>query len=141
MYNAREMSDKMKKCKVQMSRCSLQQKGINEIYSYIADLAENENSLALRYDDEKSNHFMVVYKEGVLKLKCEGETKSNLELIKDTWTEVNLQTAFGNMVLRSKAKKIIHSKDCLVVCYELYQDKEFVDEITLQWKLLRNSLS
>lgn len=124
-----------------MIRYSETQKDTIDKHSYIADLAENDNSIALRYKDEQGNHFMVLYKNGVLKLKCEGESTSNLELIEGEWTKVELETPFGNMVLRSKAKELSHSKNHLFVRYVLYQEDELIDEISLKWNLLRTGIS
>lgn len=63
----------MEKCKILMTRCSSLQKDVKETHSYIADLAEKDDALALRYNDEQGNHFMVIFNGGILKLKCEGK--------------------------------------------------------------------
>lgn len=131
----------MKKCKIVMTRQSMEQSDTNESHEYIADLAENDQSIAIRYSDGQGNRFMVVFKDDVLKLKCEGETKSKLELIENKWTDVELITPFGNMILRSKAKKIIQTRNSLSVQYKLYQGDELVDEIRIRWDIDRTVFS
>ena len=124
-----------------MTRQSMEQSDTNESQSYIADLAENDKSMALRYSDSHGNRFMVVLNDNVLKLKCEGETKSKLELIENKWTEVELNTPFGLMILRSRAKNIVRTKNSLLVHYVLYQGDDLVDEIKLHWKIDKTAIS
>ena len=131
----------MKKCKIVMTRQSMEQSDTNESHSYIADLAENDKSMALRYSDGHGNRFMVVFNDDVLKLKCEGETKSRLELIENKWTDVELNTPFGIMILKSRAKKVLNTKNSLSVHYELYQGDELVDEIKIRWDIDRTAIS
>lgn len=70
-----------------------------------------------------------------------GESKSKLELVQNEWTEVELTTPYGKMILNSKALEISRSKKHLFVRYVLYQGKERIDEISLRWDLIKSAIS
>ena len=141
MYNAREMSDEMKKCRIQMSKRSDAQRGIVDKSSYIANVTNENNILELQYQDENAMKFVVKYDNQSVKMKCIGETTSSLDLVLHTWTNVEITTPFGNMLLKSRALKIEHSKNHLLVCYELNDGNERVDIIQIQWDIYWDSIS
>lgn len=141
MYNAREMSDEMKKCKIQMTRRSKSQKDIDEKKSYIAALTEENDTLTLQYWDENKSKFTIIYDGQSVQMKCQAETQSVLNLVLHTWTDVEITTPFGNMLLRSRALNITRSKHHLLVCYELHDGNEQIDVIEIKWDLFWDGIS
>ncbi|MBE6114004.1 MAG: DUF1934 family protein [Erysipelotrichaceae bacterium] len=141
MYNAMEMSDEMKKCKIQMTRRSNTQRDIDEKKSYIAALTEEDDTLTLQYWDENKSKFTIIYDGQSVQMQCQAETRSTLNLVLNTWTDVEITTPFGNMLLRSRALKITRSKHHLLVCYELHDGNEQIDVIEIKWDLFWDSIS